>query len=313
MSIGGVKRENVNFESEELEVGLGEYKVILINPSIEEYKEVLGREGMKEDSKVFEYLGETKEGDTQLRIDVWGEHVKTKKKKKVVFFLVNKQRENTIKEGEESTKVKKYQFINVQGTTSWATSHEALPAWFKKHEFRKAFVGEGEFYDFVKTWLGNLDFRNPESTILVEWKQLMKGNVKAFREQINGEWAVPFVWLNIVRAVDKDGEIKHYPGVYSRDFLPAYTLKQFRLVNFADPAILAQLQAKADSEDPEVRKQLKNYQKFVLNVTNSEYGCKDFYILGDVKEYDPSKNPMSTGAPIIKDDNEESGSNDLPF
>jgi len=93
--ITGEKRVQQNFSKK---VGLFEAKVIAINPTEEEYKEVLGLE-LKEDSKATEYLGTNEHGNDFLRVDVWVEDVKTSKSEsperyKLVFFLENKEREN---------------------------------------------------------------------------------------------------------------------------------------------------------------------------------------------------------------------------
>ena len=93
-TIGGVKRESTNTESKfNKKVGLFEANVIAINPTNEEYKDVLGIE-LGEDSKATNYLGETKDGNTYLRVDVWLQEVKNKENFKVSFFLEDREREN---------------------------------------------------------------------------------------------------------------------------------------------------------------------------------------------------------------------------
>lgn len=69
--IGGVKREQIQFEQTDFvkKVGLFEANVICLNPSIEEFKDKLNME-LKEDSKQAEYLGTNKDsGKTTLRLD----------------------------------------------------------------------------------------------------------------------------------------------------------------------------------------------------------------------------------------------------
>lgn len=85
-TIGGKKRESSGEGNFKKFVGLFEAKVIAINPSAEEYKEVLGME-LKEDSKALEYLGTSREDDnTTLRVDVWMEEIKNGDKFKATFF-----------------------------------------------------------------------------------------------------------------------------------------------------------------------------------------------------------------------------------
>lgn len=146
-----------------------------------------------------------------------------------------------------------------------------------------AFAGEEQLYDFMRKWLSKLDYRNAETVLQLEWKKLMRGNVKELRDQINGEWSDNVICLATVEAVDKDGDIKEYQKVYNRDFLYPYAMKYFRTVNYADPEVIARLKAKKPRD-------LKPHEKFVLNVTDVEYGCKDYYILKDLTEYDASMN-----------------------
>ena len=81
-SIGGKKRENTGGGDFGKKVGLFEANVIAVNPTAEEFKDILGME-LKEDSKATEYLGETKDGNNYLRVDFWLEEVKNKEKFKV--------------------------------------------------------------------------------------------------------------------------------------------------------------------------------------------------------------------------------------
>lgn len=284
-TIGGKKRESTNLEFTK-KVGLFEAKVIAINPNAEECKELLGFE-TKEDSKALEYLGE-RDGNTTLRIDVWLEEVKNKEKFKVSFFLENKEKEN--KDGT------KKQYINSVGACSWADDANNLPSWFTAREYRVAFVGEEDLYNFMRIWLGELDYRDAETTLSLEWKKLMKGNVKDLKDQINGEWCTNIVALATVKTVIKDEETKEYQGVYNRAFLPAYSIKQFRLVNYMDQTVINSLRGKKS-------KDLKPHERFVINVTG-EYGCKDFFTLRELKEYNSDDNLVASDKPIADDDSD---------
>ena len=283
-NIGGKKREQTQLPEFTKKVGLFEAKVVAVNPDAEEYKEVLGFE-LKEDSKALEYLGTSQDGNTTLRVDVWLEDVKSKDKFKTTFFLENKEKEN-----KDQTKK---QYINSIGSCSWADDPNNLPQWFTSREYRVAFVGEEELYNFLRTWLGELDYRDAETTLQLEWKKLMKGNAKDLKDQIDGEWSTNVVALATVKTVIKDEETKEYQGVYNKAFLPAYSIKQFRLIDFSNPEIISGLRSKKS-------KDLKPHERFVLNVTG-EYGCKDFYILKDLKEYNSDDNLVASDKAISDD------------
>ncbi len=283
-SIGGKKREQSQIPEFVKKVGLFEANVIAINPDAEEYKELLGID-LKEDSKALEYLGTSQDGNTTLRIDVWFEEIKNKDKFKTTFFLENKEREN-----KDQTKK---QYINSIGSCSWAEDVNSVPTWFSSRDFRVAYVGEEDLYNFMRTWLGNLDYRDAETTLQLDWKKMMKGNIKDLKDQVNGEWCTNIVSLATVKSVMKEEELKEYQGVYNKAFLPAYSIKQFRLVDYSKPDVLAALRTKKS-------KDLKPHERFVLNVSG-EYGCKDFFILKDLREYNPEDNLVASDKVISED------------
>jgi hypothetical protein len=92
--IGGTKREAVSGDNFAKKVGLFEANIIAVNPTIEEFKTKLGRD-LKEDSKAVEYLGESKDGNTTLRIDFWMQSITNEDDKfKVTFYLEDRERQN---------------------------------------------------------------------------------------------------------------------------------------------------------------------------------------------------------------------------
>lgn len=284
MSIAGKKREQKDFVNTKY-VGLFEAEVVAINPNVEEFNEILGIE-LKEDSKATEYLGESKEGNTYLRLNFWLKNTKTDEifSSPASFFLEDKDREN--KDGT------KKQYINTIGVCTWADDPNNLPNWFKERDYRVAHVGEEELYEFLRMWLGDLNYRDAETVLSIEWKKLMKGNVKDLKDQIDGEYSVHVGALGTVVTREKDGEVKEYQGVYNKAFLPAYAIKNFRLIDYSDPNILANVRAKETRD-------LKAHEKFVVKVTG-EYGCADVFVLKDLEEYDPSKFIVSSDR-IIED------------
>ena len=309
MGIGGSKREVTNFTEVQKFVGLFEGRVVAVNPSAEEFAKLTEQPEdwkPKEDSKQFEYLGESKDGNVYLRVDIWLEDVKKRKRKekreveevvngekvmvkkwfeygeplnekfKVTFFLEDKQREN--KDGS------KKQYINSVGMCTWAEDENDLHDWFKERDYRTAFSGEEDLYNFMRKWLSKLDYRNVETVLELEWKKLMRGNVKELRDQINGEWSDTVVPLATVETKEKeDGSVVEYQKIYNRDFLYPYSMKFFRTIDYHNPEVIEKLKAKKPKE-------LKPHEKFVLGVTDEEYGCKDYYILKDLTEYDASMN-----------------------
>ena len=282
MSIQGNRRESKEFDNQ-LVVGLAEVKILCVNPSTEEYKEILGIE-LKEDSKATEYLGESKDGNTTLRVNFWVEDIKTEKKFSLNYFLEDKIRTN-----KDATK---QQYINNIGSCSWADDVNNLPQWFTKRDYREAHVGEEELYSFLRTWI-NIDYSQEDAELEINWKKLMRGNVNEIKELVGGGLVGNIVILATVVSKEKDGEYKEYQGVY-KEVLPAYTLKQFRLVDYSSTETLDRLKAKKP-------KDLKAWERFAIS-SQSEFGCKDFMSLRELHDYDPSENVVSSNAPIAEDD-----------
>ena len=243
---------------------------------------------LKEDSKQTEYLGTSKDGNKTLRLDFWLEEVNNKDKFKVTFFLENKEKEN-----KDQTKK---QYINNIGTCSWADDPNNLPDWFKGRDYRVAYVGEEEVYNFMRTWLGNIDFKSKEAVLELEWTKLMKGNVKDLKNQINNEWCTNIGALATVKVVEKEDGPKEYQGVYNKAFVPAYSLKQFKLVDYGSSNILSGLRAKKS-------KDLKPHERFALNVVG-DYGCKDFFILKDLRDYNSEENLVASDKVLSEDDSD---------
>jgi hypothetical protein len=282
--IQGDKRERQALPEISKKVGLFEARVVAINPTTEEFKEVLDIE-LPEDSKLTEYLGTSRDGNTFLRVDIWLEEVKKKDKFKVTFFLEDKEREN-----KDATKK---QYINNIGRCAWADDPNNLAEWFAKRDHRVAFVGEEELYEFLRTWLGELDYSKESTVLQLEWKKLMKGNLKDLKSQVDGAYCTNIAALATITVKQKDGENKEYQSIYNKAFLPAYYLKNFRLINYNDPTVQSGLRAKKS-------KDLKPHERFVVNVTG-EYGCKDYYTLRDLQEYNPDDNLVASDKTLSDD------------
>lgn len=282
--IQGDQREQKQVQEFAKKVGLFEAEVVAINPTTEEYKEVLDIE-LPAESKATEYLGKSRDGNTYLRVDVWLKDVKSGDKFKTTFFLEDKEREN--KDGS------KKQYINNVGRCAWANDPNNLADWFVKRDYRVAYVGEEELYEFLRTWLSKLDYMKENSVLQADWKKLMKGNVSELKSQVDGAYCTNIGALATIIMKEKDGESKEYQGVYNKAFLPAYALKNFRLINYNDGTVQSALRGKK-------LKDLKPHERFVNNVTG-EYGCRDFYILRDLKQYNAEDNLVASDA-VLSDD-----------
>lgn len=288
-SIGGKIREQSSGSSDgnyEKKVGIFEASIVAINPTAEEYSSILGRE-ISPDSKATEYLGETKDGNTYLRIDVWLQEVKNQDNFKVSFFLEDKQRQN--RDGTKN------QYINSVGTTSWADEESNLYDWFTKdRDFRIAYVGEEDLYNFMQKWLSKLDYRDVETELQLDWKKLMRGDVRDLKSQIGGDYCSTVVSMATVVVRERDGESKEYQGIYNKGFLSGWAMKFFRAVDYTDRRVVESLKSKASRD-------LKQHERFVVQVSG-EYGCKDYYILKEIESYNPGDNLVASDKHISEDE-----------
>lgn len=279
MSIKGKAREQREFVKK---TGFFEGEVISINPTKEVLEKMLNTSLDKEP----EYLSKDEDGKTKLNLNVWVRNLKDGELKVVKFFLIDRERTNLDKT--------KKQYINDVGMTTWSDSEDNLQGWFKSRPFRVAHIGEEELYNFAVTWLNKLDTKDPETVIHFDWSKLMKGIVKEIADQIAGEFCDTLCPLVTIRTVDKDGQPTEYEQVYNKEFLPGYAIKQIRLrgidKGFIENARMTE------------RKKRSKLQKFVLNITDPQYGIKDYYTLGELTPYDPTKNVASGNNVISEDD-----------
>lgn len=287
--ISGSRREKKDLPELPKKVGLFEARVIAINPTVEQFKDILGIE-LPEDSKGAEYLGESRDGNSTVRVSVWLQDVKTNINFNMNFFLEDKEREN--KNGD------KKQYINNLGNCTWASDEDQLPEWFKgkannQRDYRVAYAGEEEFYEFLRNWI-QIDYTLPDAELSLNWKKLMRGDMKEISSEIDGDLVGTFVAMATVVTREKDGETKEYQGVYNRAFLPSYSLKQFKLNDFDDRKKVEQLHSKK-------MKDLRIHEKFVVKLTG-EYGCKDYYLFKELQDYDPEMNLVASDKVIAEDD-----------
>lgn len=279
---GDLKEQKKPFSKK---VGLFVGTVITINPTLEEYKDILGFEAKNKES--VEYLGKTEDGDNKLRIDVWLQEAKEKSKFKLVFYL-----EDNIKKSKDGTKT---QYINTSCACTYANEEENLPSWFTKVEYREAHNGEEEFYSFLRTWFDNLAWNSEKNPVKIQfdWKTLMKGNVQDLKIEIGSKMSADILALATVKLSEKDGNLRQFQHVFNKAFLPADTIKYFKLKDYEDDKVREEI-VKSET------KNLSFSDKFVKKVCG-KYGCKEEYVLVDMKDYVP-KNILLTNKTISHSD-----------
>lgn len=283
MAISGTKRESLETKEYPKKVGYFEGKVIAINPDAEWYNDELGMQ-LKEDSKATVYLGVTDEGVKTLRVDVWLQDIKSGDKFKTTFYLKDKA---------IVSKSGKTQFITDQCSTTYAESEDYLPTWFVKRDYHVAREGEPDLCTFLATWTNINFYEDQYAKIVLEWKDLMKGNVSELRDQIEVSAKDTIVPMATVKVVETSDGVKEYQSVFNKAFMPGYGLRQIKQIT-VNKDYISRISRKP-------AKELKVYDRFILKIAG-EYGCKDFYSFTDLKEYNAADNFVASDKVIAADD-----------
>lgn len=264
MALKGTPKEQKNYTKY---VGLFVANVVAVNPTKAELEKLLGTTVEKDP----EYTGSNDTtGAKKATLSFW-----LKEEKNDHLFNVRFGMEDVVM----VSKTGKTQFINTIGSTSYAEDKSQLPDFFTENgrSVRPAKKGEELLYKFLRAWLNNLPYDDPNTELILDdWKKLISGNTKELRDAISNFQGQTVGALATIRTTD-DG--KEYQAVYSYEFLPTYAIEAFFSGN---------------------KKGYKNIDKFITKVGDREYGCKDYYELCPLKEYDPSKNVVNrTDKPVV--------------
>ena len=292
MAVKGKQREQKEFVKE-LFVGFTPVKVVAINPNLDELNELLGRDPAP-DQKEPVYMGNDQEGNDRLRLAFWLKDDANDRLFVHSFNITNKERKN--KDGD------KVQIVNSTCGTTWVpyikkgenltekADESVIPDWFKNFidkekqvlgpkKWRKALAGEEELATVLRSWLGRLDFMDPETEVLVDTKKLFKEDYRELRSLISlddeGEFDkdgmdTPFVALMGVRT-DEDDATKKYQQVWAKKFLPVGFMKYINNGN------------KFPTE------YAKNVWKKFVEEVEGEYGFDGETELVPLTVYDPTK------------------------
>lgn len=257
MAVKGKEKEVKNYSKY---VGMFVGNVVAVNPTRTELEKILNTTIEKDP----EYAGVSRDsGAKTMTLSFW-----LKEESQGYMFNVRFILEDTAVESKSG----KPQFINSIGTTSYATDISQLPSWVTSNNrsIRKAMRGEELLYKFLRNWLSHMDYDDEDTELYVNWNHLINGRLDELKGAIEAFDDKKICALATVRTAD-DG--KEYQGVYSYEFLPAFAMNCFT---------------------GEKAKNYKSVDRFIERVTDAEYGCKDFYILKPLEEYDPSKNIVQT-------------------
>lgn len=306
-------------------VGVATFEVVAINPDADKIKELYK---MEEAPKEPDYYGEkdmdvpdsvgddgtvikvTKTTKT-ARIDVYFEDTKTQGVVKKSFFVQNRP---FVKKD-----LSKQQFINRQGKTAWVDDPANLPIKFTHYTdkggnkleeigFHAAILGESELIGFLDQWL-SID-KKKSYDLSIDTGLLFKGNFKELQGLVASDLASLVMGTYTVKADDKEGGVQFYQDLW-KEFLPAFAIKFFQATDFTpeklkeiedkDLALRTKISSKTKVENADW---LSNWEKYVLSITDREYGCKDSYSLKIAHDFDPATHFTAQAATIDQSSNE---------
>lgn len=289
--------EKKQFDEISKVVGLGEFKVVSINPTREQLNKLLGKED-SDDDKEIEYVSE-KDSVDRVRIVFWLQEQKSKRLIPHSIMLVKENRLNN--------NADKVQLINQLGDTTWCPfvkdgdeitdeiDYSGVLSWFKEFQnkdkekiadktYKIAYQGEEELLCFLRGWLNgvNLYPATPDDCIntvfLENVDKLFSGNVKELTGEIDGLFSKQsFVALTGV-STSKDDSTKQYQQVFSKGFLPGNFMKFINNGNTFPTAWTKKI-----------------WEKFVKNV---ESQFKAFYKLEPLQDYNPAEDIATQDEPI---------------
>lgn len=308
------------------QIGVFTGKVVAINPTGEQIKVLYDMQEAPE--KEPEYTGEKDmEVPTHLdeagqvvkttktvkfaRIDFYIQDTKTGKSDKKAFFLWNQP---FVKKD-----LSKLQYINAQGKTAWVDDPANLPMKFTHYldkqgnaledlPFHPAVRGESDLVEFLDSWLA-IDKKKAYDMSL-DTEKLFRDDFRELQGLIESELASLVMGVKTVRAVDGEQGVQFWQDMWKK-FLPAYAVKFFQQIDFT-PEKLREIADKERALKDKINAKstinrndwLDNWEKFALEITDEEYGCKDSYSLKMAHDFDPETHYATRPATIQADSNE---------
>lgn len=301
-------------------VGAFKGKVVAINPTKEQIEELYELQTPLE--KEPEYCS-SKDTDVPDHLDTDGNVVKVTKTIRSVRIDFHIRDVDTNKINKKSyflqdrpfvkKDLSKQQYINVLGKSAWSDTPGNLPAKFTSYldnngnptgdiSYHEAVIGEAALVGFLDTWLA-ID-KKKVYVLEVNTADLFDGKFAELQSMVNSELTSQIMGIYCVRAVDGESGTQFYQDMWD-EFLPGFCLKFFQMNTFT-PERIAEIQEKAKSLADKIRAKqsigqnewMANWEKFVNDITDPEYGCKHTFTLEPAKDFDPNTHYATAAASI---------------
>lgn len=301
--VKGQKYEEKSFVKK---YGFGLFKLVGFNPETKEEISAIGFP-VKEDGKEPKYTDTTESGTERARLDFYMEEVNTGYRWKEAFFLENAPSMSREKEGEQQ----KHEYINSTGQTSWVYNDLELTEKFKEHDYHHAIKGESSVIDFLKK-LMNLEWT---AEISYNFKKFFNGSFGELKTDLGAAETI------IIPLTIKQKENAENPDVideFQSSFKAYARGLEYKFVNLKGVTGWTNKDIESIKERHEFNQQLfrdrrtglreevkakwiNDVDKIVLKMIDDNYGCKNVYHLGKIKDYGGDALP-STGKVLDETD-----------
>lgn len=183
--------------------GIGNFKVLAVNPTKEQFEKVAGIELNNEPEYVNINLGDRTMNKVVFLVKNFDLDILTR-----VEFLISDEH--------RVSQNGKTQFINAQGSTAWDEDLESLKnnpkmSWFDSSTARPAYEGEELLINFIKAWA---NVKPGDEASLDTIDKVVLGDVKELR---NLQQALKGNEVRLLLGVDDKGD-KQYQKVYNKFF-----------------------------------------------------------------------------------------------
>ncbi len=315
-----------NNTEKSLYVGTALVTPLIFNPERSSLDKVLGIERADdyEQKPEFEYVkddatikvkrkgedGEEFEDEItckKLTITAWVQENKTEE-----IFPIN----FTLYYVDDVSSTGKTKYVTQHGKSTYVDSESNLPDWFKftpgkkkmPLSYRVAKKGEASFLEFLAKWTNISPFDIESSLFPENPKKFWNGDMKELNNLIAdfGDSSVMIqfgVRTKDVEQEDGSTETKEYQTISTKAFASSKYMKFFRnyasknfdgLLKDGDNKNFLSFDTKAKIGDDSMY-ELANF----LNNIHGEYGVSEFTTLTEIKEYDPSENPLNQEKSIV--------------
>jgi len=316
------KKDTSSFEERKMLVGLDVFKVVAVNPTVQELNKIYDNEDSESDEEI-NYVDE-KDGVDRVRINVYVRGIRSNKLGKISFFIADK--DSVSQKGN-------HQYINQVCETSWSSDESSLPAWFTNFytkddkvnsigtkQYRIGREGEGRFYEFARKVLSKVNYFIPDTEIKFDFDKMRRGNFSDLKYLMDDEWSSTFTSMWYVKNVEGEDGVKSYNEI----FYPAIAEANF--CSKVETATSAYYKSKLEEikSDEALFKSLKipgvleiitvhdiygyvdqpnitfkstwdnRVLKQFLDKTEGEHGCRGFYKIAPIFEYSSEMDITST-------------------